>query len=53
MDVSFDFYPAEDVPSDKNAYITALDTMNRGDLVFIFTPDNLHFAMAKVLPLSR
>lgn len=48
MEVSFDSFPGDDVASDRNAYITALDSMKKGDLVFIFTPDNLHFTMAKV-----
>eukprot|EP01126_Amoeba_proteus_P023980 TRINITY_DN2408_c2_g1_i2.p1 TRINITY_DN2408_c2_g1~~TRINITY_DN2408_c2_g1_i2.p1 ORF type:complete len:352 (-),score=53.58 TRINITY_DN2408_c2_g1_i2:94-1149(-) len=47
MDVSFDSFPPDDVSSDRSAYIHALDTMKQGDLVYIFTPDHLHFTMAK------
>lgn len=48
MDVSFDCYPSEDVSGERNAYVKALDNMKKGDLVFIFTPDDLHFTMTKV-----
>jgi len=46
MDVSFDSYPADD-KKDPKAYLTALDSLKPGDLVYIFTPDDLHFEMMK------
>lgn len=46
-DVSFESYPADDVARDPVAYIKAMDTMKKGDLVTIFTPDDTHYEMAK------
>jgi len=46
MDVSFESFPGDN-EVDGGAYIKALDTMNPGDLVFIFTPDDLHYDMIK------
>ena len=46
MDVSFDSYPADDVPSAPQAYLKALDTMSSGDMVTIFTPDDTHCRIA-------
>lgn len=43
MDVSFDSFPADDVPRDGNAYRLALETMKPGDSVVVFTPDDTHF----------
>jgi D-galacturonate reductase len=46
MRVDFDSYPADNVSSDRYAYRTALDTMQQGDCVIIFTPDDTHFSIA-------
>jgi len=46
MDVSFKSFPADNTV-DPEAYIKALDSMKKGDLVFIFTPDDLHYKMVK------
>ena len=46
MDVSFRSYPADDVTSDPQAYSQALQQLQAGDLVAVFTPDDLHFEIA-------
>ncbi|WP_442511903.1 Gfo/Idh/MocA family protein [Novipirellula sp. SH528] len=46
MDVHFDSFPADDVPRDGNAYRLALDTMQPGDSVIVFTPDDTHYPIA-------
>ncbi|MBB3210345.1 D-galacturonate reductase [Rhodopirellula rubra] len=46
MDVQFDSYPGDDVPRDGNAYRLGLDTMQPGDCVIVFTPDDTHFQIA-------
>ena len=46
MDIQFDSYPADDVPRDGNAYRQALDTMQPGDSVIVFTPDDTHYQIA-------
>eukprot|EP01065_Artemidia_motanka_P030841 TRINITY_DN36986_c0_g1_i1.p1 TRINITY_DN36986_c0_g1~~TRINITY_DN36986_c0_g1_i1.p1 ORF type:complete len:445 (+),score=109.13 TRINITY_DN36986_c0_g1_i1:71-1336(+) len=46
MDVTFDSYPADDVPRDPTAYLSAMDSMRPGDCVMVFTPDNTHFDIA-------
>ncbi len=38
MRVDFESYPADTTTSDPQAYIKAMDTLKKGDLVFIFTP---------------
>jgi len=47
MSVDFESYPSDTTTSDPQAYIKAMDTLKKGDLVFIFTPDDLHFDIAK------
>jgi D-galacturonate reductase len=47
MDCSFTSFPSDTTASDPSAYITALNTLKAGDLVFIFTPDDTHFTIAK------
>ena len=47
MDLSCDTYPGDDVASDPEAYLGALDTMSPGDVVVIFTPDDTHYAIAR------
>ena len=46
MDVSFESFPADDVPRDSHAYRQALETMRAGDCAIIFTPDDTHFSIA-------
>jgi D-galacturonate reductase len=46
MDTEFSSFPADHVPADASAYLTALDALAAGDIVTIFTPDHLHFEMA-------
>lgn len=38
MSVEFESYPSDATISDPHAYIKAMDTLKKGDLVFIFTP---------------
>lgn len=46
MPTDFDSFPSDDTPSNPRAYIDALDTLNPGDAVLIFTPDDTHFDIA-------
>jgi D-galacturonate reductase len=46
LDVSFDSFPGDDVPSDTAAYLAAMDELERGDIVIVFTPDDTHFSIA-------
>ncbi|EMI56774.1 Gfo/Idh/MocA family protein [Rhodopirellula sallentina] len=46
MDVAFDSYPADDVPRDGIAYRSALDTLQPGDSIIVFTPDDTHYSIA-------
>lgn len=56
-DVSFESFPADDIASDPASYLKvssqlpsqAMDTMKRGDLVTIFTPDDTHYDIGGVL----
>ncbi|ROT39266.1 D-galacturonic acid reductase [Sodiomyces alkalinus F11] len=45
LDTSFDSYPANGV-KDPDAYKTAIDALQPGDAVTIFTPDTTHFPIA-------
>lgn len=45
MDVSFSSYPADDV-KDAESYKSAIDALERGSAVTIFTPDSTHFEIA-------
>jgi D-galacturonate reductase len=45
MDTSFQSFPDDD-QRDSNAWKTALQELNPGDAVIIFTPDDLHYEMA-------
>eukprot|EP01116_Phalansterium_solitarium_P024558 TRINITY_DN9025_c0_g1_i1.p1 TRINITY_DN9025_c0_g1~~TRINITY_DN9025_c0_g1_i1.p1 ORF type:complete len:426 (-),score=112.56 TRINITY_DN9025_c0_g1_i1:224-1501(-) len=47
MPIDFVSFPADDVPSDPTAFINALDSMQKGDLVTICTPDDTHYEIAK------
>jgi len=46
LDLAFDSYPADDVPRDEEAYLQALETLEPGDVVIVFTPDDTHFRIA-------
>jgi len=35
--------PADDVKSDRHAYLKALETFTAGDVALVFTPDDTHF----------
>ncbi|MDA7516532.1 Gfo/Idh/MocA family oxidoreductase, partial [bacterium] len=45
MDTSFRSFPDDD-QKDSNAWKNALQELNPGDAVIIFTPDDLHYEMA-------
>lgn len=45
FNLTIDTFPADDV-TDPKAYIQALDSLPRGSIVTIFTPDDTHFAIA-------
>eukprot|EP01125_Pyxidicula_operculata_P019472 TRINITY_DN7077_c0_g1_i1.p1 TRINITY_DN7077_c0_g1~~TRINITY_DN7077_c0_g1_i1.p1 ORF type:complete len:426 (+),score=93.50 TRINITY_DN7077_c0_g1_i1:34-1311(+) len=47
MSTEFTSYPTDDVEREPKAYIKALDAMEKGDVVMIFTPDDLHYEMCK------
>eukprot|EP01120_Amphizonella_sp_Union-15-10_P016983 TRINITY_DN927_c0_g1_i1.p1 TRINITY_DN927_c0_g1~~TRINITY_DN927_c0_g1_i1.p1 ORF type:complete len:422 (-),score=80.97 TRINITY_DN927_c0_g1_i1:36-1301(-) len=47
MDTSFLSFPADDVDRDPKAYLKAMDTLKKGDLVLIFTPDDIHYEIIK------
>jgi D-galacturonate reductase len=48
MNVDFEAFPPESQKeSDPLSYKKAMDTMKKGDLVFIFTPDDTHYDMVK------
>jgi D-galacturonate reductase len=46
MDVSFESFPKTEA-ADPLAYKAAMETMKKGDFVFIFTPDDTHFDICK------
>ncbi|KAF8507049.1 D-galacturonic acid reductase [Russula emetica] len=46
LDVSFDSFPG-DAETDPEAYKVAMDKLNPGDAVVIFTPDSTHYAIAR------
>ncbi len=46
MDVEFSSFPSDDVPRDADSYKAALETMEAGDVVIVFTPDDTHFPIA-------
>ena len=49
---AFESFPADTAQSDPEAYLRAIRTMQPGDLSFIFTPDDTHFAMIRDSLLS-
>ena len=46
MNVQFDSFPADDISRDPSAYLSALDSMEPGDSVVVFTPDDTHYSIA-------
>lgn len=42
----FESFPPDDCAKDVEAYLTAMDSLNAGDCVLIFTPDDTHFEIA-------
>lgn len=46
IDTSFQSYPSDDVRGDPQAYLAAMDALEPGDMVTVFTPDDTHFAIA-------
>lgn len=46
LDTSFTSFPADDIACDESAYLQAMDDLQPGDLVTVFTPDDQHFSMA-------
>jgi D-galacturonate reductase len=46
LDVSFESFPDENVRGDAKAYLAAMDRLEPGDMVTVFTPDDTHFAIA-------
>jgi D-galacturonate reductase len=46
LDVSFESFPDDAVSSDPKAYLAAMDRLEPGDIVTVFTPDDTHFAIA-------
>jgi D-galacturonate reductase len=46
MDVACTTFPADDVESDPQAYLKALDALSPGDFVTVFSPDDTHFQIA-------
>ncbi|QDU89780.1 putative oxidoreductase YdgJ [Pirellulimonas nuda] len=45
--VEFQGFPACDVQANPSAYKAALDGLNPGDIVTVFTPDDTHFEIAR------
>ncbi len=46
IDTGFQSFPADDVTRDPEAWRRALDQLDAGDVVTVFTPDDTHHAMA-------
>lgn len=42
----FESFPSDDCARDVTAYLTAMDSLDPGDCVLIFTPDDTHFEIA-------
>lgn len=47
LNTQCDTYPADDVERDAEAYHSALQTFDRGDVAIVTTPDQTHFTIAK------
>src|SRR4029078_11137343 len=46
LDVSFRSFPDDDTSCDAKAYVRAMDELEPGDIVTVFTPDDTHFGIA-------
>ena len=46
LDVSFESFPDDRTHCDQRAYVRAMDSLEPGDIVTIFTPDDTHFGIA-------
>lgn len=46
LPTGFDSYPADEVTRDTSAFGTAIEALDPGDMVTVFTPDNTHFDIA-------
>ncbi|KAJ3339317.1 hypothetical protein HDU83_007670 [Entophlyctis luteolus] len=46
LDTTVDLMPADGVERDPEAYKAAIDKLNPGDAVIVFTPDDTHFPIA-------
>ncbi len=46
LDVTFQSFPDDSVVNDPHAYLGAMDALEPGDIVTIFTPDDTHFRIA-------
>jgi D-galacturonate reductase len=46
LDVSFESFPDDAVRGDSKSYLAAMDRLEPGDCVTVFTPDDTHFAIA-------
>lgn len=47
LPTDFESFPGDDECSDPNAFLVAMDQMQAGDVVTVFTPDDSHFAIAR------
>ena len=46
LDVSFDPFPSEETARDPEAYKIAIDQLQPGDAITVFTPDTTHYPIA-------
>jgi D-galacturonate reductase len=46
LDIAFQSFPADEVRTDPHAYLAAMDQLQSGDIVTVFTPDDTHFSIA-------
>jgi D-galacturonate reductase len=46
LDVAFESFPQDDTRCDPHAYLAAMDQLQPGDIVTVFTPDDTHFSIA-------
>ncbi|MGJ8695795.1 MAG: Gfo/Idh/MocA family protein [Verrucomicrobiaceae bacterium] len=47
MEVGFRSFPGDEVERDGEAWKAGMDELEAGDVVMVFTPDDLHFEMAR------
>ena len=46
IDTTFQSFPGDDVRGNSQAYLAAMDELEPGDIVTVFTPDDTHFGIA-------